>query len=71
MTKEMRDICLFIGTIGLGYAMVLLALMLFTGVKIFKTVVIIVTLSSMLFTMGLSPVVRKRLKEQALSVLNR
>jgi hypothetical protein len=70
MSKEMRDLCLCIGSIGLAYALLLVMVALFTGAKIVKSIVIIATFSSMLFTVGLAPTVRKRLKQRLASVFS-
>ncbi|MFT4926310.1 MAG: hypothetical protein ACI8WB_002408 [Phenylobacterium sp.] len=69
MSKEMRDLCLFMGSLGLAYAMLLVLAALFTGAKIVKGVVIIASLSTMLFTIGLSPQVKTRIKAYAKSVV--
>jgi hypothetical protein len=61
MNKEVKGMCLFLGMIGLGYAALLLSLMLFTGVKILKSIVLIVTFSSFLVSLGLTPQVKQRL----------
>ena len=62
--KEVQGLCLCLAMMGLTYAILLLLLITFTGVKLYKTVVIVATLSSILFTLGLSKQVKSRLKEQ-------
>ncbi len=62
--KEVQGLCLCLAMMGLTYAILLLLLITFTGVKLYKTVVIVITLSSILFTLGLSKQVKTRLKEQ-------
>ncbi|MCJ8273247.1 MAG: hypothetical protein MJK04_28080 [Psychrosphaera sp.] len=71
MSKEMRDVCLCMGTIGMAYALLLMMFVLFTGAKIIKSVMIIAAFSTMLFSIGLSPAVRNRLKLRVQSVFNR
>lgn len=61
MNKEVKGMCLFLGMIGLGYAALLLSLMLFTGVKILKSIVLIITFSSFLVSVGLTPQVKHRI----------
>jgi hypothetical protein len=61
MNKEVKGMCLFLGMIGLGYAALLLSIMLFTGVKILKSIVLIVTFSSFLVSLGLTPQVKHRI----------
>ncbi|MCF2947339.1 hypothetical protein L0668_04410 [Paraglaciecola aquimarina] len=61
MNKELKGMCLFLGVIGLGYAALLLSIMLFTGVKIFKSVVFIFTFSSFLVSLGLTAQVKQRI----------
>jgi len=62
--KEVQGLCLCLAMMGLTYAILLLLLITFTGVKLYKTVVIVATLSGILFTLGLSKQVKSRLKEQ-------
>ena len=38
MNKDIKGLCLFLGMIGLAYAAVLILAMLFTGVKILKSI---------------------------------
>ncbi len=69
--KKIRDVCLCLGTIGLAYVVLLMVFMLLTGAKIIKSIMLIATFSSMLFTFGLSDQVRTRLKQQVKIFLNR
>ena len=62
--KEVQGLCLCIAMMGLAYALMLMLLIMFTGVKLYKTVIIVVTLSSILFTLGLNNQVKNRLKLQ-------
>ncbi|MGJ8679988.1 hypothetical protein [Paraglaciecola sp.] len=61
MNKEIKGMCLFLGMIGLGYAALLCSIMLFTGVKIFKSIVLITTFSSFLVSLGLTTQVKHRI----------
>ncbi|TDF42142.1 hypothetical protein EYS14_04725 [Alteromonadaceae bacterium M269] len=61
MNKDMKGVCLFLGGIGLAYALFLMLVVLFTGVKIVKSIVFIVTFSLALITIGLNSQVRTRL----------
>jgi len=49
---------------GLTYVLMLMLLVMFTGVKLYKTIFIVITLSSVLFTLGLNTQVKNRLKQQ-------
>jgi hypothetical protein len=70
MNKEMRGVCLCMGVMGLAYVALLLLLVLFTGAKIVKTIFVIATVSTMLFSLGLSPQVRARIKQKLLTKAN-
>lgn len=61
MNKDLKGLCLFLGMIGLAYAAILLVTMLFTGVKILKSIVFISAFSSFLVSLGLTPQVKHRL----------
>ncbi|MGK2234864.1 MAG: TfoX/Sxy family transcriptional regulator of competence genes [Colwellia sp.] len=62
--KEVQGLCLCLAMMGLTYALLLLLLILFTGIKLYKTVLIVAILSSILFTLGLNKQVKSRLKQQ-------
>lgn len=62
MNKDIKGMCLFLGMLGLGYVLFLILLMVFTGIKIFKSIMFITLLSSMLVSLGLTPQVKQRLK---------
>ena len=62
MKREIQGICLSMGIMGLAYVILLVILMLFTGVKIFNTILIIASLSSVFIVLGLSPSLKKRIK---------
>ena len=61
MNKEVKGLCLFLGLIGLAYAAILIICMLFTGVKILKSILFISAFSSFLVSLGLTPEVKRRL----------
>ncbi|WP_339720710.1 hypothetical protein [uncultured Paraglaciecola sp.] len=61
MNKDLKGLCLFLGMIGLAYAAILIITMLFTGVKILKSIVFISAFSSFLISLGLTPHVKQRL----------
>jgi len=69
--KEVQGLCLCLAMMGLTYAVLLMLLITFTGVKLYKTVFVVVTLSSLLFTLGLSKQVKSRLKEQVNVLFNK
>jgi hypothetical protein len=69
--KEVQGLCLCLAMMGLTYAILLMLLITFTGVKLYKTVLVVVTLSSLLFTLGLSKQVKSRLKEQVSVLFNK
>jgi TfoX/Sxy family transcriptional regulator of competence genes len=49
---------------GLTYALLLMLLIMFTGIKLYKTVIIVATISSIFFTLGLNKQVKNRLRQQ-------
>ena len=61
MNKDIKGLCLFLGMIGLAYAAILVITMLFTGVKILKSILFISAFSSFLMSLGLTPEVKRRL----------
>jgi len=62
--KEVQGLCLCLSIMGLTYVLMLMVLVMFTGAKLYKTIFIVVTLSSILFTLGLNSHVKSRLKQQ-------
>lgn len=62
--KEVQGLCLCLAMMGLTYALLLMLLILFTGIKLYKTALIVAILSSILFTLGLNKQVKSRLKQQ-------
>jgi hypothetical protein len=61
VNKDIQGVCLFLGMIGLAYVGILLIVMLFTGVKIIKSIVFISAFSSFLISLGLTEQVKQRL----------
>lgn len=61
MNKDIKGMCMFLGMIGLAYSALLILTMLFTGVKILKSIVFITAFSSFLVSLGLTPQVKQRL----------
>jgi hypothetical protein len=62
--KEVQGLCLCLAVMGLTYALLLMLLIMFTGIKLYKTVIIVATISSILFTLGLNKQVKNRLRLQ-------
>ena len=62
--KEVQGLCLCLAVMGITYALLLMLLIMFTGIKLYKTVIIVATISSILFTLGLNQQVRNRLRLQ-------
>lgn len=67
--KEVQGLCLCLAMMGLTYALLLMLLILFTGIKLYKIVLIVAILSSILFTLGLNKQVKSRLKRQLTNYL--
>jgi hypothetical protein len=61
MNKDIKGMCLFLGLIGLAYATILILTMVFTGIKILKSIIFISAFSSFLISLGLTPQVKQRL----------
>ena len=61
MNKELKGLCLFLGIIGLAYAAILILCVLFTGVKIVKSILFVSVFSSFLVSLGLTLEVKRRL----------
>ena len=61
MNKDVKGMCLFLGMIGLAYAAILVLTMVFTGVKILKSIVFISAFSSFLISLGLTTAVKRKL----------
>jgi hypothetical protein len=61
MNNDMKGICLFLGLIGVGYAVLLILFTLFTGAKIIKSIMFISVFSTGLVSLGLHSQVKSRL----------
>lgn len=61
MSKDLKSMCMFFGMIGLAYVAILILVMLFTGVKILKSILFITAFSSFLISLGLTAQVKQRL----------
>ena len=62
--KEVQGLCLCLAVMGITYALLLMLLIMFTGIKLYKTVIIVTTISSILLTLGLNKQVKNRLRQQ-------
>jgi hypothetical protein len=61
MNNDMKGMCLFLGLIGVGYAVLLILFTLFTGAKIIKSIMFISVFSTGLVSLGLHSQVKSRL----------
>lgn len=68
MNNDIKGICLFLGLIGIGYAALLMLVMLLTGAKIIKSILFISVFSSFLISLGLTPQVKSRLANYLKSI---
>ena len=64
MNKEFQGLFLCLAALGFAYTILMLALMLVLGIKLFKTISLVFTLSALLFTLGLSKQVKLRIKKK-------
>jgi len=71
MNNEIKGMCLFLGFLGLTYVALLLLLVLFTSVKIAKSIVFISLFSSALITFGLSTQVKTRITNRIQSLFSK
>jgi hypothetical protein len=62
--KEVQGLFLCLAVMGITYAFLLMLLIMFTGIKLYKTVIVVTTISSILFTLGLNKQVKNRLRLQ-------
>jgi hypothetical protein len=62
--KEVQGLFLCLAVMGITYALLLMLLIMFTGIKLYKTVIVVTTISSILFTLGLNKQVKNRLRLQ-------
>jgi hypothetical protein len=61
MNNDIKGMCLFLGLIGVGYAVLLILFTLFTGAKIIKSIMFISVFSTGLVSLGLHSQVKNRL----------
>jgi hypothetical protein len=61
MNNDIKGMCLFLGLIGVGYAVLLILFTLFTGAKIIKSIMFISVFSTGLVSLGLHSQVKSRL----------
>jgi hypothetical protein len=61
MNNDLKGLCLFLGLTGLAYVALLIIIALLTSVKVFKSVVIVASFSTLLVSLGLTPQVIYRL----------
>jgi hypothetical protein len=69
--KEVQGLCLCLAVMGITYALLLILLIMFTGIKLYKTVIVVTTISSILFTLGLNKQVKNRLRQQVESLFSK
>jgi hypothetical protein len=69
--KEVQGLCLCLAVMGITYALLLIILIMFTGIKLYKTVIVVTTISSILFTLGLNKQVKNRLRQQVESLFSK
>ena len=71
MSKELRDACLLLGTMGIIVAWAIVLVAVLSGVKLIKVIVLsgaILAASTCLFYLGLSPYIQRRIKRQVQSL---
>ena len=71
MNNDIKGMCLFLGLIGVGYAVLLILFALFTGAKIIKSIIFISVFSSGLISLGLTYQVKNRLVSHAKSFISK
>jgi hypothetical protein len=64
MNKELQGLCLCLAALGFTYVLLMLILMLLSGAKLFKTIALVSGISTLLFGLGLSNKVKRRMKEK-------
>jgi membrane protein required for beta-lactamase induction len=68
MNKELQGLFLCLAVLGFAYTVLMLLLMMLTSIKLFKTMSLVFTLSTVLFTLGLSKQVKFRIKKELLKI---
>ncbi|BAJ01685.1 hypothetical protein [Shewanella violacea] len=71
MNNDIKGMCLLLGLIGIGYVALLILFALFTGAKIFKSIMFISVFSSALISLGLTVQVKNRLFGYAKSFISK
>ncbi len=69
MNKELQGLFLCIAALGFTYTILMLVLMLVSGAKLMKTIAVVFTLSTLLFSLGLSKKVKVRIKQKILAIV--
>lgn len=69
MNKELQGLFLCIAALGFAYTILMLVLMLVSGAKLMKTIAVVFTLSTLLFSIGLSKKVKVRIKQKFLAIV--
>jgi hypothetical protein len=71
MKDDLKGLCLFLGMLSLGYLALLMALAIFTGVKLYKGTFLIGLIAASLITFGLNSRVKTRLVDITKSLVAR
>ena len=61
MKDDLKGLCLFLGMLSLGYMMLLVAVAVLTGAKIYKGIFLIALVATGLITFGLNKQVKSRI----------
>ena len=61
MKDDLKGLCLFLGLLSLGYMMLLVAVAIFTGAKIYKGIFLIGLVATGFITFGLNKQVKSRI----------
>lgn len=69
MNKELQGLFLCLAALGFAYTLLMLLLMLVTSIKLFKTIIIVFTVSTLLFSLGLSKQVKLRIKKKIRKIM--
>tara|TARA_R110000787_G_scaffold252212_2_gene357699 strand:+ start:2036 stop:2275 length:240 start_codon:yes stop_codon:yes gene_type:complete len=69
MNKELQGLFLCLAALGFAYTILMLLLILVSGIKLFKTISLVFTLSALLFTLGLSKQVKQRIKQKLSKIM--
>tara|TARA_R110000737_G_scaffold351059_1_gene392048 strand:- start:812 stop:1051 length:240 start_codon:yes stop_codon:yes gene_type:complete len=69
MNKELQGLFLCLAALGFAYTILMLLLFLVSGIKLFKTISLVFTISVLLFTLGLSKQVKQRIKKKLKKII--